>query len=139
MTRRDELLALADRVEAATGADRELDADIAVAAAGFRRVSESMLCKDEWDYASNADGYFLAWPRYTASIDAALTLVPSGWTWSIVHEREWELSGKPAYFSDLRRGYRTSYDNATLSWSATPALALTAAALRALAQETPDD
>ena len=72
-------------------------------------------------------------PRYTTSIDEALRLLPEGWAWSVVNERERELSGKPAYFADMRQGYRTSYDGTVHAWAATPALALCAAALKAKA------
>jgi hypothetical protein len=57
----DELVALAERCEHATGPDRELDCAILVAI--------------DWRYNS-------AWrhlPRLTASLDAAMTLVPEGW------------------------------------------------------------
>jgi hypothetical protein len=54
------LSTLADRVEAATGPDREIDDEIRTAMA--------------YTYETGT----LA-PRYTASLDAAMTLVPEGW------------------------------------------------------------
>lgn len=66
MTRAEQLLALAERVERATGADRELDGDI-FCALGLAQLIEGAF-----------DAYRA--PAYTASLDAALTLVPEGWS-----------------------------------------------------------
>ena len=68
---------LIERLEKATGPDRELDEDIAHAV-GVRSVMQ-------WDHeACGGDGSFEhMFPRYTYSIDAALTLVPEGWEWRI--------------------------------------------------------
>ena len=71
---------------------------------------------------------------FTASIDAAMTLMPEGWAWSLVNERERALSGdRPSCFADARLPYRTSYQKTAHAWARTPALALCAAALRARA------
>lgn len=107
---RDELLALAERVMALTGPDREADARIAGKA-----------------YA----------PAYTASIDAAMTLVPEGWNW-MAGERNQGLcrayveNDKPAFvgFSSQKNPKRIWHEVT----AATPALALTAAALLARAE-----
>ncbi len=61
MDKPDEMLALAKRCEAATGPDRTLDAYIEMA---VRHVAGSL-----YRYKS---------PKYTGSIDDALTLVPAG-------------------------------------------------------------
>ena len=55
----DELIA---RLEQATGPNRELDHAVETAVLG------------EWTYYA---------PEYTASIDAALTLVPEGFNWTV--------------------------------------------------------
>lgn len=69
---------LITRLEAAEGPDRELDAEI------FLQIDP--------DATDNGDGTFDSpyfdqshhHPRkYTASIDAALTLVPEGWIWQL--------------------------------------------------------
>lgn len=94
---------LIQRIEAAEGADRALDYDIA------------HLTGDHFRNGGKA-------PAYTASIDAALTLVPEGYDWSLDNfdgdrgrPHAWVCKDGPFY-------------NAT---AATPALALCAAALRA--------
>lgn len=62
---KDALLALADRVEALTGPDREVDAAIWCELNGEMAVLTPNLS------------------YYTASLDAAMTLVPEGWGWSL--------------------------------------------------------
>lgn len=121
-----ELLALAERCEAGT-ADRDLDALIAPIQ-GLRVVDEGhplgRCCYDQ-------HGVLVILPRFTASLDAAMTLVPeradSGgeryrleqWNANGVHAPHVRAS---AWVAGARRVY-----------AATPALALCAAALRALA------
>ena len=125
---------LSDQVEAATGADRELDARVAVAtgwtdSAGKQWgvtaphwYNQDRRCITElvWSYAGQ--GAYL--PAFTASIDAALTLVPEGWQMIYgqdVPERSFRrLSLNKGGFSPYFQGL-----------AATPALALCAAALRA--------
>jgi hypothetical protein len=117
------LLELATRCETAEGPDRALDAEIALTQGWTAHAGDNwigplgQICVSPW----------------TGSIDAALSLVPEGWAWSVVYERERELSGKPPFFADARNGYRSSYDQAPMAWAATPALALCAAALKARA------
>ena len=101
------LLALADRVEALTGPCRETDAEV------HHAILQGI-----------GTGLYGTQPSYTASLDAAMTLVPEGHTWS----------------ADLNLGKKAfawCYDDKMLSGrpckAATPALALTAAALRARA------
>lgn len=90
----NELLSLAERCEVATGPDREIDAAICVIALGY--VEQPFKVKG-WRDFETPDGYRasfraegpnweLGWgwkphfeiPPYTASVDAALTLVPEG-------------------------------------------------------------
>lgn len=66
------------RLEAATGADRELDAEIALEA-GWIQVGEA----GTWALPGEPDIYAPSCPRFTASVDAALTLVPEGWLWRL--------------------------------------------------------
>lgn len=119
MTRRDELLALADRCEAASGADKDIDCWI---------ENHLGLARFEPDRPSPIGGGWLdkrIEPKpYTASLDAAMTLVPEGYDWIVgrtnggltIHA---EVGNREQYFAD------------------TPALALCAASLRALAAMEP--
>ena len=124
---------LIKRIEAAAAPSFELDAEIAVASGQFVRerrgrdrqdwfypVGQAWGRRNSSPYCSSHDRL----PRYTASIDAALTLVPEGCEWIVeaytsnsvkaahVRASAW-VSGAPRYFA------------------ATPALALCAAALKA--------
>lgn len=105
------------RLEAAEGPDRELDAEIEnLLAGGSDRDLEYIV--------SNGVEDTTAPPRYTASIDAALTLVPEGWTWGIMH-----CAGAPPEVCFYRAvcGVYSSI----VAVAATPALALCIAALKA--------
>ena len=132
---RTTLLALASRVEAATGADRELGARvIAAALAPANAFVEQSKINGAWCiYTADADGKNRSWqpPRGvrgddrcpTASLDAAMSLVPSGYEWSV----NW-CGNSVANVSEIGVDYPVHCGGA-----ATPALALTAACLRARA------
>lgn len=112
---------LATRIEQTTGPDRELDQEIGV---WFRNLtSERRVIA-----VANC-------PRYTASLDAALTLVPEGWLWQVGAYAKGNVCN-PAYYRAVLRQWRRM-DDGELEWprlagvAATPALALCAAALRA--------
>lgn len=139
------LLDLAARAEAAEGADRELDEAIALAVHDGAEIEIRMhnyiMEPDPWlrrlrpGDPNFSSGYSLErLPRYTASIDSARTLVPSGWSIGI-HQQD---SG---WVVELRKGYNTSYSAVVFSETrpgkraTAPALALCAASLRARAQE----
>jgi len=113
------LLALAEKCEAATGPDRELDAEIWLHLPG----QEDHAWKhggDRFKHARQIAGCGFV-PALTASIDAALTLVPD--------ERKWEVSswGPSAVILNELGGH----DHYAIA--ATPALALCEASLRARA------
>jgi len=121
MTDKATLLALAERVEALDGPNRNLDADI-MRATGLGGLKA--------DYAPHP---------YTASIDAALTLVPEGWA-----VERWQIwPGEPSTLDLLetkRSGdqwVRDGWQGKVDACAATPALALCAAALRARAETQP--
>ncbi len=103
-----ELIALAERVEGLTGPCRETDGEI-----------EWLLQLAPCDISG----------PFTASLDAALGLVPEGHYWALLMHGEED--GFQATCTPLHAG---------LDWrrAATPALALTAAALRARAAEIAD-
>jgi hypothetical protein len=93
------LLALADRCEQAAGPDRELDAEIA----------RFLVLTGAEDIARSRYG----WSYFTASLDAAVTLVPEGCGWMVMKN-----------VAKVGRWPKRA---------STPALALCAAALRARA------
>jgi len=116
MTKRDDLIALAERVEALEGPCRETDADIYLAADAANGSFEKL---------------------YTASLDAAMTLAPEGWTYISV---EICAHGKPGQHcrASVER-LHDDEDQRCAGYAKEPALAITAAALRALAaMETTD-
>jgi len=83
-----DLLELAKRCEAATGPDRELDAEIARALGHKIKPQTSnytmeMFYAIEWQAPHPYAGMKEPCPAWTASLDAALTLVPKGWTRSV--------------------------------------------------------
>lgn len=100
---------LAERCKDAQGPDRELD----------RMISLTSNDRDERARINP--------PLFTASLDAAMTLVPEGWSVAL-HSHYDEQSRASVYLEN---------NHATFRYAATPALALTAAALRARA--TPVD
>lgn len=115
MDKREELMALAARVEALSGPDREVE------------IAIWRLCDPIGQ--KNPTAYPLPWGGlYCSSLDAALSLVPEGWEFTVgLDAGEGWACVMPAggiYPAELEKdGYAT-----------TPALALTAAALRALAE-----
>lgn len=124
-----ELMKLAERCEEAKGCDRELDVHIHYA------VELNEACSPELAKRHATSEFISAHPvddgvggiqvlvrDYTASLDAAMTLVPEGYEWSArwgeLPDRTWAgIAGV--------QGVNTA--------AATPALALCAAALRAAA------
>jgi len=129
------LLALAERCEQAAGPDRELDVAIALACGivtsregdcfyGHKYYSVMVLDYDYDDTEYRAPEL----PSYTASLDAAITLVPEGWGWAV----STTLAGLPcAYGHPPGNGLAVSWIDDTPA--ATPALAMCAFALRARA------
>ncbi len=134
-----DLNALIERLSRATGPDRELDAAIAVAIKGGRIdwildgiTKETFPVRVYPDTTGvTARGELqAAVPRYTSSIDAAMTLVPEGWNW--------ELSNNPPSAWMCESGYNPdTYNGETAQANArTPAIALTIAALSARTRTT---
>lgn len=103
---------LIERLEKASGPDRELDVEIAMA------------IDLPWNKAQRTgDGKSLVAPFFTSSLDAAMTLVPEGYDWSLFYDNGEAISGCMPASED---GCCFSDNHAP-----TPALALCIAALKA--------
>jgi len=113
MTNRETLRSLADVCEALSGPCRETDRAIQTAIDGYEHA----------DHLSNRP--------YTGSIDAAMSLVPERWEWQLWHGGVVSLKPDVAFIS-LREGADRRFEFRTDA--ATPALALTAASLRAIGE-----
>jgi hypothetical protein len=142
------LVELAERCEAATGADRGLDALIWWECGDGKRLcpehsAAGRAVRAYYGADFDAHGNFrpetlatYGGERYTASLDAATTLVPEGWYWMAgnrdrVTPRAYVENGKPAFEGlSSRRNPGRHWCEVT---AASPALALCAAALRARA------
>jgi hypothetical protein len=149
-----DLLKLAERCEAATGPDRKLDCEILVAldwrAPDWEEGEPTAKALADklgvaWLADRAAEGGMSIWrylPRPTASLDAAMTLVPEeNDSWSLM---KWPQDGKPTFRATVSWTVKSSHKNASGPYvmhkphvrraeAATPALALCAAALRARA------
>lgn len=117
------MMELADRIEQLDGPDREIDAEIDKAI-GFKRLPSQ----------------FWTIPRFTASVDAALILVPDGVRVGNLSQHDHEmLRAKGEWLCTLYRdGKIDVFDDRPIMWgrcqyAATPALAICAAAMRARA------
>jgi hypothetical protein len=113
------LLALADRCEQAAGPDKELDFTI-----------------DDFMLKHGAETDRIRNPRYvlpyTASLDAAVTLVPEGYYWQAANGKR--RHSEPQACADLFVAHGPNRgDMSFTADAATAALALCAAALRARA------
>ena len=75
---------LSDRVEALAGPDREVDGCIWYAAVEKPRAGEKL----DRDMINR-------WPTYTSSLDAAMTLVPEGWAWTLFSDGSCEIGYDP--------------------------------------------
>lgn len=90
-----------ERLEKATGPDRELDGEI------FRLIDERP--GDRWELFNGVwyhecreeAGAYISPPFYTMSIDAALMLVPRGWAWQVSNRALSPHTGR-AYLNNNR-------------------------------------
>jgi len=128
---KSELLKLADRIEALQVSDREMDDTIAEALfTGKHRVCVKGLSDEAggmWMF-TYPDGSIGSSLRFTGSLDAAITLVPEGWGGGIYFPEN-------GTFTTVNVGRSHPTNIIVYAESATPALALCAASLRALAKE----
>jgi hypothetical protein len=123
------LLQLAERCEKAVGADRELDKAIAVAL-GAHTITLDSGGRGMMLFESSGGPL----PLWTASLDAAMQLVPNAYYWSAgtIAQEGYE------HYDDMDFGWaqvvhRERSNHIDCEAAATPALALAAAALRARA------
>lgn len=117
---------IADRVEASAGPSRELDEAI-IDHFGWRN-----------DFGFPLPPNFVGVPIYTSSLDAAMSLVPEGWSFSVGDLRGYDPPMWRAHLRD-HRTESLSKDGHSVVWVKGntihgPALALTASALRARAR-----
>lgn len=141
---------LIERIEAASGPDREIDCLIAVAASNEPTARVAYLAGYRWykkpgagripfagAFGSGADlGMIFHERRYTDSIDAALALVPEGFEWSLEYQAGHHVSSDVECMIAIAKLGDPCRDWESESY--TPALALCAAALkvRAYLKET---
>jgi hypothetical protein len=135
VTDKAKLLELAERCEKATGPDRELDLAISETLGNclhdpvVKEVAWSDGTKDLVPVCTKcgAKNAYREWRMFTRSLDAAMTLVPEGATWELTSEGAANvlapIPGAPGWFTDEP------------VQASTPALALIAAALRAIAAQ----
>jgi hypothetical protein len=126
MDAREKLIELAERCEKASEPDRETEARIAMELA-WRKTTLGQAGRVWYDQDGNLEAVP---PKYTASLDAALTLLPEGSEWRL--ERRFSKAMSPAYASVWNPG-ATDVDFHANAHGKSPALALCAAALRARA------
>lgn len=132
------LRALAAKVEALQGPCRETDGLIYIAvcipAERAGRIDHNRGVVGWWP----RDGAYVSArqvPEYTASLDAALSLMPEGWKWTIHSPDD---DGPAVAYCVPNMGRLPWPDWVTDICAATPALALVSAALRARATNTGD-
>lgn len=139
--------ALIEALEKATGPDGHLDAEIAKHVGIERRprwLSEAGAYSGcEWlvGHPGGSDPWERNPPAYTASLDAALTLVPDGYLWDVSLARyyhngveDWNAEGGRLFYAASVRPDRGVINiNELYEWdqSPTPALALCIASLKA--------
>lgn len=141
-----DLIALESKVEGLAGPCRETDAEIMVVRGyvmheGTRSIG--LTYGKAWDRHP-----FKEWvrgddvvpdhavPEFTASLDAAMTLVPEGWGWLVSQPNEKAIaSGLLKERTPVMGEVQYGCDQRFTVAAATPALALTAAALRAHAAQ----
>lgn len=138
----EDIQRLVERIEAASGLDRELDREIMLAV-GYRYEERNIGCRYEdgtvaldWVYVDpKTDKWRSTHPlEFTSSIDAAMTLVQADWFWRVGHDGE---GADPSLFrADIGEPVSFGFVRAV---AATPALAITAAALRSRITERQND
>ena len=148
MTDRATLEALLARVLEGEGPDRELDAEIVAAftrgvvGLGDETPDENWrnrLCR--WEPPRVWADSWLPVPKYTESLDAALTLVPEGWGWTVFDADPVRRNPPGAFLVDNTYSPPDDpfeYDRPVVEASAaTPPRALIAACIKARMEAQP--
>lgn len=125
MPDKEKLIELAERVEALEGPDKGLDREI------FDAVTGGVFKPENAQYWHAVSWSERQANHFTASLDTAMTLVPDGWTYQAFQGP----SGQPHKWTLVRIGASDQKYTEAKAKAATPALALTAATLRAIAGE----
>lgn len=128
-----DLNAIIEKLERAEGPSRELDSAIHYEVRREPDMEGRQIVGGSWrpDYGDSWGIWYEA-PPYTRSIDAALTLVPEGWQWTV--SGRGTLPKTLSNQATLQRGEKPYYDSEEVDVSAaTPTLALCIAALKARA------
>lgn len=144
MTSKQDILALADRVEKAEGPSYALDCAIWDAIYPGERVArfEKLTAKGQPYHKrlgpADLDGYVQPLRAFTASLDAAMTLVPENHAvdltmWGAMWGGKHRARVLPLH-KDGERWLHHGSDPHFCVNASTPALALTAASLRAIAE-----
>jgi hypothetical protein len=133
MTKKEEFLALAKRCETEMPS-RYLDCDISNAALGTRLFPHGASETGIADTNGKGSVWKAECALYTASIDAAATLRPEGWAYFVEWIGEPFSEGRARLWIPQQRAKGLKVEN-FITQAQTPALALCAAALRALAEE----
>lgn len=135
MGERVQIMALADRVEALNGPNRDIGREVLLAC-GWTKSIVGHFFGPMYRWRSpdgkidfDDDNFLLHDP--TASIDSAMSLVPEGWEWQLWHGGVVSLKPNVVFIS-LREGAERRFE--FRSDAASPALALTAASLRAIGE-----
>ena len=115
-----DLIRLAERVEKLTGRDREVDLEIYRAIYPFPCVALSERAQDAFDREKA--------PKYSASLDAAMTLVPEGFKWRCGYSRHVPHNAEVVDYNSHKGTFIGESDS-------NRACALTAASLRSLAAQ----
>lgn len=128
------LLLLAEKVEGLKGPDREVDRDIALLRAEYDDPEDLGCFLDPAEAVVGGGGQTYAPPAYTASLDAAMLLVPEGWGWLVSQPNEKAIaSGLLKKRTPVMGEVQYGCDHRYAVAAATPALALVAVSLRARA------
>lgn len=121
MTSKERLIDLAVRVEALAEPSREVDCTIGKLI-GFMPPPE-LMTSSPWAFS----------PDYTASLDAAMSLVPEGLSFEVRSSGTGD-KGQALIWDPMTQPGLSSHRQWRVTGCATPAMALAAASLRALAQ-----